>query len=109
METIIRFIIFKNNIKVLILQFIIIIFFIYMQRFETSLSRVTLDLVKLFIMQMESKINKQLYNNSLTIVFLKDENTLKYDWSKFIRFQIVNKALDNVDTTSDLLLSHYCR
>lgn len=76
-------------------------------KFEDFMKKVTHDFLLQIIREFESKLQKTNESKTITIVALKDESTLKYEWSKFIRFEFVNKILQKYDGTSDLHISHF--
>lgn len=76
-------------------------------KFEDFMKKVTQDFLLQIIREFESKLQKTNESKTITIVALKDEGTLKYEWSKFIRFEFINKILQKYDGTSDLHISHF--
>lgn len=76
-------------------------------KFEDFLKKVTQDFLMQLIREFDSKMNKLNSNKTITISILKDEGSLKYEWSKFIRFEFINKILQKYDGISDLHISHF--
>ena len=78
-----------------------------MLKFDDFMKKVTMDFLTQLIREFDSKLNKYNSSKTITISVLKDENTLKYEWSKFIRFEFINKILQKYDGISDLHISHF--
>lgn len=76
-------------------------------KFEDYLKKVTQDFLLQIIREFDSKLQQKNSPKTITIVVLKDESTLKYEWSKFIRFEFINKKLQKYDEISDLHISHF--
>ena len=78
-----------------------------MLKFEDFMKKVTQDFLLQIIREFDSKLHKMGSSKTITISVLKDESTLKYEWSKFIRFEFINKILQKYDGVSDLHISHF--
>jgi len=76
-------------------------------KFDDFMKKVTMDFLKQLIREFVSKLHNVDNQKTITISVLKDESTLKYEWSKFIRFEFINKILQKYDGISDLHISHF--
>ena len=76
-------------------------------KFDDFMKKVTMDFLMQLIREFVSKLHNVDNPKTITISVLKDESTLKYEWSKFIRFEFINKILQKYDGISDLHISHF--
>ena len=78
-----------------------------MLKFEDIMKKVTEDFLLQIVREFDSKLHRLSASKTITISVLKDESTLKYEWSKFIRFEFINKILQKYDGISDLHIAHF--